>query len=135
MSRLRRPNNKYYSQIANNRTHSNKLKQVDTTIKNLNNGMVVVIIGDTKPGLFCTCCEHPLKTMEDSMSFKKHGVCSWCDNRWTSSPGVEWKDQDKYPPALARSGYVYKTHLDYAVEWKEYLDERLLLSRPKLTLK
>lgn len=112
-----------------------KLKLMESSIKTLNNGMVVVIQGTATPGLFCTSCSYPLKTMEDSASFKKHRVCSRCDDRWSFSPGVDWQDQDKTPQALARSGYVYKGHLDYKVEWNEYLDERKLLSRPNLTLK
>lgn len=83
--------------------------------------VVVVAPSDTSDivPLFCPCCEHPMRTSDDGLAFRKVGVCHKCDERWTNSPGNEWPDgPDKN-----------------SNEWAEYLEIRALLERPTLTFK
>lgn len=69
--------------------------------------------------LFCPCCAYPMKSSEDSISFRKHGVCSACDNRWTNKPGIVWPDG---PDKSSK-------------EWAEYITQRTLTSRPVIVFK
>jgi hypothetical protein len=71
--------------------------------------------------LFCPICEFPMKTRDDGLSFRKVGCCLKCDNRWTSTPGVDWKSQ--------------KTPNKNSVEWKDYIEERLKCDKTIINLK
>lgn len=88
------------------------------------NGSVIVVSSkdeaDIVP-LFCYLCKHPMKTADDALSYRKHGVCSKCDGRWTNYPGVDWQ-KEELP--------------DFESEdWAEYINERSLLARPLITFK
>lgn len=71
--------------------------------------------------LFCHVCEFPMRTMEDSISFRKHGVCSQCDNRWTFTKGVSWV-----------SGVLPNKNSE---EWSEYISLRDISSKPIINFK
>jgi len=57
-------------------------------IVSLENGKVIVVkpmdVSTIVP-LFCKLCEYPMKTMEDSISFRKIGVCHYCENSWSKN--------------------------------------------------
>ena len=69
--------------------------------------------------LFCSCCKFPMKDSDDSISYRKHGVCSKCDNRWTGKPGVTWPDG----PDLSSD------------EWQKYIETRVLLEKPVINFR
>lgn len=98
-----------------------------SSINSFQNGKVVVIVDESsnKPTpIFCNVCEFPMKNLiEDSVSFQKHGVCSKCDGRFTNYPGVDWTSLDKLPALIAKE------------MWDEYMQERLLLSKPIFNFK
>lgn len=91
-------------------------------IKSLLDGKLVLIAPEDNKSvvpLFCECCNYPMKTADDSISFRKYGVCNHCNERWTHKPGVEW------PAGPDKSSN----------EWKEYLDLRSKTSKPIITFK
>ncbi len=71
--------------------------------------------------LFCGCCKFPMKTLEDSIAFRRHGVCSHCDNRWTNNRAVSWAD-GKWPDTTSE-------------EWQEFIETRAFYAKPILNLK
>jgi len=71
--------------------------------------------------LFCKICEFPMKTRDDSISFRKVGCCFRCDNRWTNTPGVDWEN-NKIPDKSS-------------TEWKEYIEERFKLDKTIINFK
>lgn len=86
------------------------------------NGQIAVVAPSDTSGivpLFCPCCERPMRTSDDSLAFRKVGVCHKCDERWTNAPGIEWPEGPD------------KT----SEEWTEYLKLRSLLEKPTLTFK
>lgn len=89
------------------------------------NGKVIVIVSKdfekTTVPLFCPVCEFPMKTKEDGLSYRKHGCCEKCDNRWTDTKGVNWSE-GKYPDKTSE-------------EWLEYYNYRLIMSRPIIRIK
>jgi len=97
---------------------------MEKEILTYSNGKVVVVKykdNSTTVPLFCKICEFPMKTMEDSISYRKHGVCSHCDNRWTNTRGVDWT-----------SGTLpYKESED----WNEYINLRFISSKPIINFK
>lgn len=86
-----------------------------------NDKLVLVAPVDTTSivPLFCSCCSFPMKNSEDSISYRKHGVCDNCDSRWTNKPGVSWP---KGPDKLLK-------------EWDEYIKYRIITSRPVIIFK
>jgi len=88
------------------------------------NGKVLVVKNkdnSTTVPIFCKICEFPMKSMEDSISYRKHGVCYHCDNRWTNTKGVNWT-----------SGTLpYKESED----WDEYINLRFISSKPIINFK
>jgi hypothetical protein len=69
--------------------------------------------------LFCKCCSFSMKTIEDSMSFRKKKVCNKCLERWFSyDDAIKEAEPDKTTP-----------------EWNEYIETRLILERPKIKMK
>lgn len=60
--------------------------------------LVVVKPKDTSEivPLFCKICAYAMKTIEDSMAYRRVGACSACDGRWTNDRRVNWKE-DKLP--------------------------------------
>ena len=71
--------------------------------------------------LFCPCCDFPMKTLEDSLSHRKHGVCAHCDNWWTNNRMVSWAD-----------GIMPDKTTDF---WQEFIETRALYAKPILKLK
>lgn len=72
--------------------------------------------------LYCACCRFPMKTLEDTLSFRKVGVCHYCDNQWTNYPGIDWKNPTKWPD---KSSEI----------WQEYIDLRYFYAKPILNFK
>lgn len=96
----------------------------DKEVKSLDGGKIVIVKPidmTTIVPLFCYVCEFPMKTADDSISFRKHGVCSRCDGRWTNHRDVSWKE-GKLPDKSSE-------------DWQEYITLRALLSRPLIILK
>jgi len=88
------------------------------------NGKVVVVRNKddtTTVPLFCKVCEFPMKTMEDSISYRKHGVCNHCDNRWTNDRHVNWV-----------SGTLPNKTTE---DWDEYISLRYISSKPIINFK
>lgn len=101
-----------------------KLNDTQQT-KILENGKLIIVSDieheqETVP-LFCFLCEFPMKTKQDGISYKKHGCCEKCDNRWTNTPGVDWEN-NKFPNKLSK-------------DWEEYYNERVILSKPIINIK
>lgn len=72
--------------------------------------------------VYCACCRFPMITMEDSLSFRKVGVCSKCDGQWTNFPGVDWSIPGRGPKKDS-------------LEWAEYMEIRALYAKPILKLR
>lgn len=91
-------------------------------IKMLADGRVAIVTPEDTSEiipLFCCCCDFPMKTADDSISYRKHKICSQCDDRWTSKPGIVWPSGPE------------KT----SIEWQTYLENRLLLEKPTINFK
>lgn len=89
------------------------------SIESLNDGKVIVVSSmDPKSivPIFCSCCTFPMKSAEDSVSYRKHKVCSKCDGRWTNHPDVDWENG---------IGPDKTSEL-----WEEFIIERAILARP-----
>lgn len=69
--------------------------------------------------LFCPCCDFPMKTSDDSVSYRKVGVCNKCDGRWTNKPNVEWPDG---PNKSSK-------------EWTQYINDRTIFERTVINFK
>jgi len=60
-----------------------------------------------------------MKTIDDSIAYRKKKVCHKCQERWyTYSETSEEKEPNKNTP-----------------EWAEYINTRMLLERPTIKLK
>jgi hypothetical protein len=101
-----------------------KSLNADQKMKLIYNGKVIVIVSNdfekTTVPLFCPVCELPMKTKEDSLSYKKYKCCEKCDNRWTDTPNINW-EQNIGPDKSSE-------------EWIEYYTYRLIQSRPIINL-
>lgn len=88
------------------------------TIETLMNGQLVVVrpedMSETVP-LFCKICAYAMKTLEDSIAYRKVGACSKCDGRWSNDRRVSWKEN------------IYPTP-DWP-EWEEYIKDRGISAR------
>jgi len=62
-----------------------------------------------------------MKTLEDSLAHRKHGVCAHCDNRWTNNKSVSWPD-----------GVMPDKTTEF---WQEFIETRALYAKPILKLK
>jgi hypothetical protein len=83
----------------------------------------ILVIGKTGAvPLYCACCRFPMKTIEDTISFRRVGVCRHCDNKWTNYPGIDWKNREMWPKKDSE-------------EWMEYIELRALYAKPILNLK
>lgn len=69
--------------------------------------------------LFCSCCEFPMKDSDDSISYRKHGICNKCDSRWTNKPGIKW------PNGPDRT----------SEEWQKYIQKRAMLEKTVINFK
>jgi len=93
-------------------------------IESLLGGKILVISPkdtSTVVPLFCSVCEFPMKTIEDSIAFRKCGTCSHCDGRWTNDKRVSWSE-GKFPD---------KSWDD----WKEYITLRAIYAKLLITFK
>jgi hypothetical protein len=94
-------------------------------IERLLDGRVVVIcstnIEAQRVPLFCPCCQYPLRTMEDCVSYRKTNTCYHCDNRWANVKGNNLKN-GQYPDKASS-------------DWIEYLSFREIVGRNIFTLK
>ncbi len=84
-------------------------------IKSTKQGKILVIRPverNTIVPLFCDICGFPMKTLEDSIAFRKSGCCERCDLHWSK------KEIDKE-----------------SEEWKEYMEVRVLSSKPNIQFK
>ncbi len=83
----------------------------------------IIIVAPTNTSLivplFCPCCEFPMQNSDDSISFRKYGVCNHCDNRWTNKPNISW-------PAGPNKNLK---------EWTEYIEYRYMTSKPVIVFK
>ena len=89
-----------------------------------NDGKIVIITQtytDHIVPLFCHVCKFPMRTAEDSIAYRLHGVCNGCDGRWTNHRDVDWK-AGKMPNSESK-------------DWIDYLEERAILSRPIIRFK
>lgn len=95
-------------------------------IKSLLDGKIVVVANDDetaiKTPLFCDICEFPMKTMEDSIAFRKAGCCNACDMRW-GTPSKDWDIKEGVYPKKDSE------------EWLEYIEIKSLSSRSIFILK
>lgn len=92
--------------------------------KELENGKILLIKPegeDIGTPLFCTVCEFPMKTLEDTFSHRKFSCCSKCSNRWSGN-----KEGDLL------KGWIPNKE---SQEWKEYIQERILLGKSLINLK
>ena len=92
-----------------------------------NNGKVIVVFDSEVKGcqvpLFCFHCSFPMKTIDDSISFRESGCCSKCHINWSFKMEIDWSDCDKRPIKL------------FPEEWLEYIKNREINSRPILIFK
>ena len=91
-------------------------------IKTLLNEKLVIIApvntDDIVP-LFCPCCDFPMKTSDDSISYRKQSVCAHCSDKWGSKESISWP----VGPDKTKD------------DWKEYIELRSLRSRPTISFK
>lgn len=93
-------------------------------IEVLEDGKILIIRPADKSSLvplFCSVCAFPMRTLDDSVAFRKHGCCDRCEMYWSGSKLGSWKDgwrPDSTTP-----------------DWQTYIQERKLLSRSLITLK
>ena len=88
---------------------------MEKKIESLHAGKVVIVKPSSQTiivPLFCGLCSYPMKSIEDSISYRKIGVCSHCDLRWTGDKRINWASE-KYPDK------------DWE-EWKEYIEIRAI---------
>jgi hypothetical protein len=81
----------------------------------MNDKIVVITTKDyqkTTVPLFCPICDFPMKTSDDSVSYRKNLCCFKCENRWLNNLTKKLQNPDKESEI-----------------WKEYIEERALLSR------
>ena len=91
------------------------------TVETLMDGQLVVVkpedTSEIVP-LFCKICAHAMKTLEDSIAYRKVGVCSKCDGRWTNDRRVNW-EEGRHP------SHEWE-------EWVEYIKDRRIMANPPI---
>jgi hypothetical protein len=91
-------------------------------VSSLEGGKIIIIAPKdyekTRTPLFCPLCEYPMKTMEDSMSYRSLGACEHCEKRWKKS-------------RLIKNVEKLKKHKSF----HEYLLIRAISARPIFNLK
>ncbi len=93
-------------------------------IKELFGGKIIVISPEADNNfvpLFCRVCKFPMKTLEDSVSYRKVRCCNHCDMRWGSSK--QGRLEDGWTPE--------KTTED----WQEYIKDRIIYFKHLINLK
>ena len=97
---------------------------MEKKIESLHEGKVIVVKPTDQRSivpLFCYLCCYPMKTIEDSISYRKVGVCSHCDGRWSNDRRVDLK-ANKYPDKNWE-------------EWLEYIDIRRISARSPISFR
>lgn len=97
---------------------------MNKTIESLHNGRVIIVKSIEQNNvvpLFCKVCFYPMKTIEDSISYRKVGVCSHCDNRWSTDKRISWKDEC----------YPQKDWED----WIEYMEIRRIIAKSPIAFR
>lgn len=94
-------------------------KQIIT--KENNQIFIIKSTSDSYVPLFCPCCSYTMKTMEDSISYRKSGVCHYCDDRWGNRKGIDLINQ-VFPDKGSE-------------EWSEYIETREIYSKPLFIFK
>jgi len=93
-------------------------------ILSLENGKVIVVrpkdISTIVP-LFCKLCEYPMKTMEDSIAYRKTKVCHHCENAWAKNKNCD----------ISNGIYPNKE----SEEWLEYIIVRDIASKTIINFK
>lgn len=92
-------------------------------IKIIENGKVLVIKSinhTTVVPLFCSVCELPMKTSDDSLAYKTFKACNLCSLHFAYSNRKKW-DEENWRPSKK--------------ELEEYLSHRELVEKPKLIVK
>jgi len=97
---------------------------MEKKIENLHDGKIVVVkptdTSNIVP-LFCHLCCYPMKTVEDSISYRKVGVCSYCDGRWTNDRRINLKE-NIFPDKNWE-------------EWAEYIEIRRISARSPISFR
>lgn len=94
------------------------------SIESLHNGKVVIVKSTEQNNivpLFCKLCCYPMKTIEDSISYRKVGTCSHCNNRWSSDKRV----------SLIENRYPNKQ----SPEWIEYMEIRRISAKSPIAFR
>ena len=97
---------------------------MEKKIESLHDGKIVVVKPIDQSNivpLFCQFCCYPMKTIEDSISYRKVGVCSHCEGRWTNDRRVDLKG-NMFPDKNWE-------------EWAEYIDIRRISARSPISFR
>jgi len=96
-------------------------------IETKSHGKIVIVYDsnakDMQIPLFCKECKFPMKTIDDSISFRAKGCCYKCDLNWSYVVEVDWKDATKHPSVVLND------------QWTEYIKNRQIQTRPILIFK
>lgn len=87
------------------------------TMANKNQTIFVIVPKNYKKlvvPLFCPLCFYPMNTKEDVSAYKKHHLCEKCSYKWD---------------------YKNIKNIIHTKEFEEYLNNLLILKRPKINLK
>lgn len=100
----------------------------ESTIETKHNGKIVLVYDKSVQEhfvvpLFCPICSFQMKTMQDSLSYRKMKCCNKCEIYWGYKKEVDFSDEEKLPKIL------------FAEEWDEYIKNREISSRPILIFK
>lgn len=81
------------------------------------NGKILIVKPEEDYGtpLFCKVCDFPMKTIDDSFSYRKVGCCSKCDNRWGS-----------HKSGKLNEGWTPDKTTE---EWSEYIEDRISMGK------
>lgn len=92
-------------------------------IKHLLGDKIVLILpeNDKTTPLFCHICKFPMKTLEDSISFKKMGCCNLCELRWSTTK--YGKLEEGWVPGSDTEG------------WEDYMSTRNIYFKRLINLK
>ena len=91
-------------------------------MKILQNGKIAVIApidNSSNVPIFCPHCQLPMKTSQDSISYRSKKCCYKCDLKWSGHPKItKMEDIDKN-----------------SMEWKQYINDRKKTEKNNFTLK
>jgi hypothetical protein len=106
---------------------NNDTSEETKKIKSLCEGKVISISSRSSEKLivplFCPLCDYPMKTRDDSMSYKNLGCCEKCDIFWRSDKDFKKGIQE------------FKKLIVPDKRWAEYHKNRINLSKSILNIK